>query len=1027
MKNFTLLGLLLFFLGLVNPSFSQTTHNHQRCHTMEAYEELFRTVPGFKEQFEANQARIAQLAAQNSSMRTTAINDTVPVVIHVILSAANHALATDAIMQSQIDVLNEDFNGRNADSTRIPAAFKPLFGKMGITFMLAKTSPTNTLTNGIERRTSTVTYTAGTADQAKSTASGGLDAWDPTKYLNLWVVDFGTTGLLGISVFPGDPRPLNLHGFVCDYRAFGRGGAFLYPEFNRGRTTTHELGHFWNLRHIWGDDGTACTGSDFPATTLPAGTDDTPNQAGATLGNPDVPGTGTVRIDACSPAAPGIMYQNYMDYSDDVALVMFTAGQATRMEGALTVSLDRRPVLSSLTYQPPVVVPNDAGITAIVSPAAGGQNCTAIVTPVVTLYNFGNNNLTSVNITVTVNGVAGSPYAWTGNLAPNTSVNVTLPNITLSNGANTVAVATSLPNGVVDGNAANNSTSIITNLPVAVNSPVTAGFETNVLPAGWSVFNPNANVTWTRRAPGRNSGFAAFFDNFNNNVPNQIDDIRTSIINVSGAASISFDFDLAHKNYNNTTLADTLTILASQDCGATFTSVYKKWGTTLATAGTSTANYTTPATTDWRKETIALPASFASTGKLQFAIRNTNRFGNNIFVDNVNIASVFNRDIQLLSIDQPALLTCGTSVTPSVTIRNVGVENVTGVKISYSLNGGAPATTTVNNLNLAQNAQTTVTLNPANTAPGSYTLTVYSWDPVTSSGTGDQNTSNDTLRRNFSVAKTVQAPIVETFEGTAFPPDGWSVVNPDGATTWAKANVGNASSGSAFIRNRTYTNKGQRDDLATPQITYSGVDSVILSFDLSAATYLYPGATDTQMDTLEVLVTTNCGNSFTSVYKKWGAELQTVNDPNSPQDVEFVASANGNWRNERIDLTRFNTQSPILVLFRSTNNNGNTIYLDNVNLRTRVLPAALKQQGYLILPTSFQNSFNIWHVQQPTSLRYVNVFNAAGQRVFSQQFGKNGAANVITVDMTGKAAGMYVVQLGYDDENRNITQRVFKY
>jgi hypothetical protein len=670
----------------------------------------------------------------------------------------------------------------------------------------------------------------------------------------------------------------------------------------------------------------------------------------------------------------------------------------------------------------------DLRLASINSP--GANACSPNITPSVTVSNEGLETITSFKVGYRIDNGTNAITTFTQTIAPGATATVSLPAGTAAQGGRTITAFTADPvsaNGTGDSRTSNDTLSKSFTVVTLANSPTVNDFETALAPPGWSIFNPNNNVTWVRRAPGRNSALSAFFDNFNSNVANQIDDIVTPNMNSAGADSVTFAFDLAHKNYNTGANQDTLTILLSTDCGTTYTPVYKKWGATLATAGASTSNYLAPLATDWRREVINLGPSATAAGSVTFAIRNTNRFGNNIFVDNVNIATTFKRDVQLVSINQPALLNCASSITPSVTLRNNGVETITAVKVSYSLNGGAPATTTVTNLNLVRNATTTVTLNPANTAAGSYVLTVYSWDPVTSSGTGDQNPSNDTLRRNFSVAGIVAAPLFENFDTTTIPPANWSVVNPDGATTWAKANVGNNSSGSAFVRNRTYTAKGQRDDLATPQITYSGVDSVILSFDLSAATYLYPGATDTQMDTLEVLVTSNCGNSFTSVYKKWGAELQTVNDPNSPQDVEFIASRNGNWRNERIDLTRFNTQSPILVLFRATNNNGNNIYLDNVNVSTKVLPAALKQQGFLILPTSFQNSFNIWHVQQPTSLRYVNVFNSAGQRVFSQQFGNNGADKVITVDMTGKAAGMYVVQLGYDDEQRNITQRVFKY
>ncbi|RYD86712.1 MAG: hypothetical protein EOP54_29960, partial [Sphingobacteriales bacterium] len=199
----------------------------KRCYTVEAQEEYFRTHPGSRAQFDQNQHAIQRQVNDYLASRVTAINDTITVVIHVIGSAAIQTLVTDQVLRGQVDTLTADYQGKNADSTRIPAHFKPIFGKMGITFLLAKTDPNGLPTTGIERRENAVTFTAGTADNAKQNAQGGMNAWDPAKYLNLWVVSFGTSGILGISVFPGDPRNINLHGFVCDYRAFGSGAPYL--------------------------------------------------------------------------------------------------------------------------------------------------------------------------------------------------------------------------------------------------------------------------------------------------------------------------------------------------------------------------------------------------------------------------------------------------------------------------------------------------------------------------------------------------------------------------------------------------------------------------------------------------------------------------------------------------------------------------------------------------------------------------------------------------------------------------------
>jgi len=321
----------------------------KRCGTTEAYTALFQTNPSFKNQFHNNQQRIIP-SRRLLNARNIPLQATIPVVVHVVLNGANQTKVTDAVIQKQIDFLTTSFQGLNADTTRIPIAFKPRFGKGKLTFKLARTDPNGDATTGIVRITNNNTFNINTYDDAKQEALGSK-AWDPTRYYNIWVIvlDFP---YLAFSVFPSDPRSLNLHGTVIDYRAFGIKELYELPQYNNGKTLVHETGHFFNLVHIWGDDNGRCDGTDFP--DAPLGQDDTPNQTKESGRNPDPMGIGKIVTDMCSPNKDtGIMYQNYMDYTEDVALVMFTNGQFDRMEAALSTSPDRRLLLQSTTYLPP--------------------------------------------------------------------------------------------------------------------------------------------------------------------------------------------------------------------------------------------------------------------------------------------------------------------------------------------------------------------------------------------------------------------------------------------------------------------------------------------------------------------------------------------------------------------------------------------------------------------------------------------------------------------------------------------------
>ena len=159
--------------------------------------------------------------------------------------------------------------------------------------------------------------------------------WDFNKYLNLWVgLDGSGQGVLGYATFPGTGSAAD-QGVFCNAQSWGNNTCYVIPEFGLGRTVVHEVGHYFGLYHIWGDES-GCAGDDFrqlsAACTLPASLllGDTPNQGGATSGCL----TG-VRTDACSPTAPGFMYQNYMDYTDDACYAMFTVKQVERMEYVL--------------------------------------------------------------------------------------------------------------------------------------------------------------------------------------------------------------------------------------------------------------------------------------------------------------------------------------------------------------------------------------------------------------------------------------------------------------------------------------------------------------------------------------------------------------------------------------------------------------------------------------------------------------------------------------------------------------------
>lgn len=256
----------------------------------------------------------------------------IPVVVHVVYNTSAQNVS-DAQINSQIAVLNEDYRRLNADAGSVPSTFAGVAADSRIEFQLAVRDPDCNPTTGITRTSTSETSFSYFGDAVKSASTGGHDPWPRDKYLNLWVCNLAG-GLLGYASFPGDPATTD--GVVIDFEAFGTTGTAASP-FDLGRTATHEVGHWLNLLHIWGDDGNACTGSDNVA--------DTPNQADENYGCPSFPQV------SCGNGPNGDMFMNYLDYVDDVCMFMFTADQAARMDATLHTT--RNAILASDGLVPP--------------------------------------------------------------------------------------------------------------------------------------------------------------------------------------------------------------------------------------------------------------------------------------------------------------------------------------------------------------------------------------------------------------------------------------------------------------------------------------------------------------------------------------------------------------------------------------------------------------------------------------------------------------------------------------------------
>ncbi len=394
------------------------------------------------------EARRTQRTAQN-------VNDvvTIPVVVHVIHNGdaigVNENISEGQI-QSQITVLNQDYS-REAGTRGFND--NPVGASMDIAFCMAQRDPYGLASNGIVR------HNIGSDrpwDMEELELVKAQTQWDPEKYLNIWVVNqiviSGIYELAGYAQFPTDSSLDGLDegtgtaaetdGVALGYLYFG--SEEIYPagsyseNRNLGRAASHEIGHFFGLRHIWGDEDN-CTADDYCA--------DTPIARTANSGCPDA------GFDSCT-ARPGTdMFQNYMDYTDDACQNIFTANQKERMQAVLANSPRRLSLITSNGCVPGETFDNDGSLNL----QGLTSTCSNTISPAIELTNTGNNTLTSAIIDYAADNDAIATYNWTGSLASGETTSIAVPQLTFTPGTHTFTASITSVNGTDDQAPSNNT------------------------------------------------------------------------------------------------------------------------------------------------------------------------------------------------------------------------------------------------------------------------------------------------------------------------------------------------------------------------------------------------------------------------------------------------------------------------------------------------------------------------------------------------------------------------------------------
>jgi len=654
-------ALILFCLNLfANETKLEAT---EKCGTDLLHKQKLVNDVQYAERIAEIEQHTAAVIEANKNAKTSSPGEiiTIPVVFHVLYNNSAENIGEEQIL-SQLDVLNEDFRLMNSNTSSIPSYFQGLEADVEIEFCLAQSTPDGLPFEGITRtQTNLGSFSFGDNQPAKFTALGGKDAWPRDQYLNYWVCDLDP-GLLGYAQFPGDAAETD--GVVVDYRYTGRIGNIATGV--QGRTASHEVGHWLNLRHVWGDGD--CSADDF--------VNDTPFADAANYGC-------QVGADSCNEGVNDLpdMVQNYMDYSDDGCMALFTSGQKDRMRALFVNNGARANLAQSTACVLPTLGANDAKLVEISNPIADQTYCSDQIPTTIRIRNFGSDDLVSLSIETIVDGNIANTFDWTGNLATGESTNVALGIITLAQGIHDIEFNLINVNGGTDVNLADNTAGLAVQVegrPV----PVQEGFEAQSFPpVFYNVLNFDDERSWQASTDAAKTGNQSMvIRNFVYGETGAIDDFVLPIIDLSGIAQPQLEFYNAYARYNSDD-TDTLEVLVSADCGDNFTTVWKKFGIQMATAGNTTTEFV-PSETQWKQNIIDL-SNYANESHVVVKFRAINSYENNLYVDDINITN----DGQMVGIQNLTELdNVNVYPNPAKNIINISLSenNFNNAKISLS-------------------------------------------------------------------------------------------------------------------------------------------------------------------------------------------------------------------------------------------------------------------------------------------------------------------------------------------------------
>lgn len=950
-------------------------------------------------------SQIARKSMERQELNAQATVYQIPVVVHVFHKGESEGLGvnlSEARIRAQIDSLTADFRRLNADTVNTPNDFLSVATDIEIEFVLAKQDPEGNPTDGIVR-------IDGLKEVYRVNTDKGLlrseSFWSPDNYLNIYVADLQV--FIGYASFPVTTLPgitnesddFVIDGVYVDYQYFGVNPDA--PSFeSRGRTLTHEVGHYLGLRHIWGD--ASCSGDDFVTDTPTARFDHGGTTSPCTYPIPDNNVTtqydeGNTCTEEDDPDLPD-MFQNYMDYTDDICMNLFTMGQKTRMRTVLENSPRRASLISSPGLNEPIRFENDLAATNILSPSFG--ECDNQITPTLEVTNYGTTPIFSYDVQLLINGNPfGTVESVVTNLDPLKKDTIVLPNRFLSS-PGTVSFEVLNVNGLVDGNTTNNTIAKAISHIESTNLPYTENFE-----GGNSLLGQiGAAFTWEVATAPREiaNNQAISFKSFGNTSsfgPATI--IETPPLDLNGVQSAAISFSFAHAPLANG-FFDGLVVEASSDCGENYTDViFSASGNRLQTTAPTTTSFTPANSLQWMDTTLGI-SSYRDFDGVQFRFIGLNGGGNNIYVDNIVIeeTNVLENDVSLQSLKSP-LVTCDDESQIQLRIRNAGSEVITSFSVAYQLNGVLEEQS-FGNINIEEREYASFNLEagPLNENENAINITV---------------TEVNGVMDNSETGNSLEATITQNLVADEFPlnldfetPTNWINAAPLNNSLWEET----TTAGNGVLKAKAFdaATLGTESWYISPALTTGGLDSAGLYFRASYASRI--GLTDQ----LQVLLSTDCGENYNRTILTANSDSLAV----ATTTNQWLPTSDDDWKEFRLDLSEaIPFKDDIRVAFVFTNGNGNDLYIDDISIRGNEPPEYETYFRVFPNPATFQ--FNLGFNLMEKDVANVTLIDMSGRIIFTDQV-PNALNQVITIEAPSKG-GLYFIRV--DGTNFSQTQKLY--